>query len=307
MVREFVSLLDCNLDRMNVAAQCTSWRDALGHDMRARQLPWMLVPYRRTCLLHPDVMRRADFFCFLSHSPHKVTMPHNAYGARFIGAYDGCWMFFAFGQRCGVGASSFSCVSEIEAEDVTYFRGFFYVLSKIEDLIVCKAEYQPGSGPDILSIKKQYLHFLPLEHENGLYIKARYIVESRGEILMVVRYTTILSEQTTSFALFRMIPDIETGPYLAWEKIHNLDGRMIFVGRGSSRCFETNEFLESHQGVYFHDDDAFNMPTMVAYGYNGRKYPCHDNGCWPGHGKQMKRWYEWKLPSSYTSPVWLLH
>jgi hypothetical protein len=49
MVRAFVSLLDCNLDRMNVAAQCTSWRDALGHDMRARQLPWMLVPYRRTC------------------------------------------------------------------------------------------------------------------------------------------------------------------------------------------------------------------------------------------------------------------
>ncbi|XP_025828604.1 uncharacterized protein LOC112903566 [Panicum hallii] len=44
MVRAFVSLLDCNIDHMNVAAQCTSWRDALGHDMRARQLPWMLVP-----------------------------------------------------------------------------------------------------------------------------------------------------------------------------------------------------------------------------------------------------------------------
>jgi hypothetical protein len=133
-------------------------------------------------------------------------------------------------------------VSEIEAEDVTYFRGFFYVLSKIEDLIVCKAEYQPGSGPDILSIKKQYLHFLPLEHENGLYIKAWYIVESRGEILMVVRYITILSEQTTSFALFRRIPDIETGPYFAWEKIHNLDGGMIFVGRGSPGALKQMSF-----------------------------------------------------------------
>ncbi|XP_025791690.1 uncharacterized protein LOC112872869 [Panicum hallii] len=105
-------------------------------------------------------------------------MPNNAYGARFIGAYDGCWMFFAFGHRCG------------------------YVIVNL---------------------------------------KSRVQVQ---------------------------IPDTMK---------------------------------------HFHDDDAFNMPTMVAYGYNGRKYPCHDNGCWPGHGKQMKRWYEWKLPSSYTWPVWLLH
>lgn len=121
---------------------------------------------------------------------------------------------------------------------------------------------------------------------------------------MVARYTTVVSDLTSSFALFRTTPDVESGPYYSWERVGDLDGRMIFVGRGCSRSIESSHFSECHPGIYFHDDDSLNMPAMIAYGYNGRKYPCFDNGCWLGGAMAMKRWSEWRLPSSYMSPIW---
>lgn len=66
MVRLCASRLDCNVDPMNMSFQCTAWRAALGRTVRDIQLPWMLIPYRRTCLLQPDILRCAHFFCFLS-------------------------------------------------------------------------------------------------------------------------------------------------------------------------------------------------------------------------------------------------
>ena len=84
-------------------------------------------------------------------------------------------------------------------------------------------------------------------------------------------------------------------------------GRMIFVGRGCSRSYELAHF-PGCQGVYFIDDDTFNQPCMVAFGFgNGRSYNSHDKGCWPGPGGKMKRWYDWRVPSTYTPPMWFLH
>jgi hypothetical protein len=160
-----------------------------------------------------------------------------------------------------------------------------------------------------LNIERKYLHFLLVHHVGNLCVKGWYLVESRGQLLMVVRYSPMLSDQTSSFSLFRMSsgPVHLSGPYYAWEPVDSLDGRLIFVGKGNSRCFEASEFTQCKPAVYFYDDDAFNMPAMVAYGFHGRKYPCFDNGCWPGPHQQVKKWYEWRLPSSYTSPTWYLH
>jgi hypothetical protein len=53
-------------------------------------------------------------------------MPHNAYGARFIGAYDGCWMFFAFCHRCGyVIVNLKSRVQDREAAFAQIMRDYF--------------------------------------------------------------------------------------------------------------------------------------------------------------------------------------
>jgi hypothetical protein len=114
-----------------------------------------------------------------------------------------------------------------------------------------------------LNIERKYLHFLLVHHVGNLCVKGWYLVESRGQLLMVVRYSPMLSDQTSSFSLFRMSsgPVHLSGPYYAWEPVDSLDGRLIFVGKGNSRCFEASEFTQCKPAVYFYDDDAFNMPA----------------------------------------------
>jgi hypothetical protein len=93
--------LDCNVDRANMSTQCKLWLKALGIRVRARQLPWMLVPYRRSSLLSATAISRAHFFCFLSHIPHKLPLPPLAYTVRYIGSIEGGWFVVAFGQSSG--------------------------------------------------------------------------------------------------------------------------------------------------------------------------------------------------------------
>jgi hypothetical protein len=45
LVRSCSKLLDCNVDRANMIAQCSSWLPAIGSSMSQKQLPWMLVPH----------------------------------------------------------------------------------------------------------------------------------------------------------------------------------------------------------------------------------------------------------------------
>jgi hypothetical protein len=378
LVRSCAERLDCNVDRMNMSGQCKAWLGALGFNMREKQLPWMLVPYRRTSWLNPSVISRAHFFCFLSHRAHKLPLPPLSYTIRYIGSTEGGWFVVAYGQTTGyallnlnssmkidlpstilaapmrtahamvlraatlscspadaescivgaicttlephflyrtflafarIGGSVFTCASEIDAEDVAYFKGSFYSVTRLEDLVICTPEFNKSAPPNSFNIERKYLHFLPIHHGGELCVKGRYLVESRGELLMVVRYSSMLCDQTSSFALFRMssAPVVLSGPYYTWERLDHLEDRMVFVGKGNSRCFRAYDFTQCKPGVYFYDDDAFNMPDMVAYGFKGRKFPCFDNGCWPGLDRPMKKWYEWRLPSTYTSPTWYLH
>jgi hypothetical protein len=96
LVRSCAEMLDCNVDRMNMRGQCTSWLQALGVPLREQQLPWMLVPFRRTTWLNPVVIRRAHFFCFLSRRANKLPLPSHAYTVRYIGSYEGGGSLFLF-------------------------------------------------------------------------------------------------------------------------------------------------------------------------------------------------------------------
>jgi hypothetical protein len=46
------------------------------------------------------------------------------------------------------------------------------------------------------------------------------------------------------------------------------DEHMVFVGKGCSWSFQPAQFRGCTPGFYFHDDDSFNMPEMIAYGNN---------------------------------------
>ncbi|CAL4984284.1 unnamed protein product [Urochloa decumbens] len=206
-----------------------------------------------------------------------------------------------------LGATVHSSALEMQFEDVIYFAGSFYCLTKLQDMVLCKPEFDKSSPADSLRIRKSYLDFESQSHGVGLFVKSRYLVESRDELLMVVRYRDINSSDTSSFALFRAVPQIPNGTRCTWERLPSLGGRMVFVARGCSRCFEAIEYPGRHEGVYYLDDETFSQPAMVAFAEDSRKYQCHDNGCWPGHGQQVKKWYDWHVPSSYTPPMWFLN
>jgi hypothetical protein len=199
-----------------------------------------------------------------------------------------CRTFLCFAR---LGGSVFSCPTEVEV-DIIFYEDSSYCITKIEDLVVCTPDFSVISPGTRMTLDRRYFHFLPLHHEGGWCVKGRYLVESRGELLMVVRYSHMLSDETSSFGVFRRStePVAPSGPYYAWERLTDLDGRLIFVGRGNSRCYEVECLGRNKPGVYCHDDDAFNMPAMVAYGYNGQHFPCYDNGCWPGPGERVRKW-----------------
>ncbi|CAL4983092.1 unnamed protein product [Urochloa decumbens] len=377
IVDMFAGRVDCNVDRANMAMQCQSWRDTVDSLPERIQLPWMLVPYRRSSFMPHNVMMRGLFYCFLSGRAHCMPMPANAYDARFIGSYEGGWVVLAARHNSGYvvvhcptnhsipfprvvllrgcpvsdefvlracafscspsvaancvvaslvtsfdcslnhrtlvafhrfGASAMSSGSVLEAEDIIYYRGSFYCLTMIEDMIRCTPRFSQDDPPDTLVVRKTYLHFAPIHHDEGLVVKARYLVESRGQLLMVVRFKSVTSEDTSMFAFFQMVPDGPgDGVYFVWQRLPATGGRMIFVGHGASRCFEASVYPSCKEGVYYFDDETFNQPAMVAFGFsNGRSYTCHDNGYWPGPEGEIKRSYDWRVPSSYTPPIWFL-
>ncbi|CAL5070766.1 unnamed protein product [Urochloa decumbens] len=280
IVDMFAGRLDCNVDRANMAMQCQSWRDTVGSLPERIQLPWMLVPVAANCVVASLV---TSFDCSLNH---RTLVAFHRFGA-----------------------SAMSSGSVLEAEDIIYYRGSFYCLTMIEDMIRCTPCFSQDDPPDTLVVRKTYLHFAPIHHDEGLVVKARYLVESRGQLLMVVRFKSVTSEDTSMFAFFQMVADgPDDGVYFVWQRLAATGGRMIFVGHGASRCFEASVYPSCKEGVYYLDDETFNQAAMVAFGFsNGRSYSCHDNGYWPGPDGEIKRSYDWRVPSSYTPPIWFLH
>ena len=249
----------------------------------------------------PMILRAVAFSC----SP---TLGRRCVVASIVSTFERPFNFRSLVTFSRFGASVNSCSTNFNTEDVIYFEGSFYFVAAMEDMLRCTPQVDHDAPPDEISMQKIYLHFVPLHHEETLCVKGRYLVESRGELLMVVRDKTLTCEDTSSFSLFRMVRELPEGPYFSWQRVASLMGRMIFVGRGCSRSYELENFPGCQEGVYFIDDDTFNQPCMVAFGFgNGRSYNSHDNGCWPGPGGNMKRWYDWRVPSTYTPPMWFLH
>ncbi|KAG8040108.1 hypothetical protein GUJ93_ZPchr0650g16441 [Zizania palustris] len=86
----------------------------------------------------------------------------------------------------------------------------------------------------------EMIYFQLEDHEYDEHVTARYLVESRGELLMVVR----LGQPTSSFRVFQMVQvRMPNGPITGytWQELHALDGRALFVGRCCSRSYEVAE------------------------------------------------------------------
>ncbi|OEL38567.1 hypothetical protein BAE44_0000417, partial [Dichanthelium oligosanthes] len=199
-----------------------------------------------------------------------------------------------------MGSQVASCAARMDAEDVIYHDGAFHFVFRQGDLLMCTPN---EATVEQLQVGMDFRMFLG-SRLAVLRAGARYLVECRGELLMVLRiqpHHKVTSEIRVSRMTQEQAPDAD-GTYAyystdagharySWTELPTLDCRMLFVWRGCSRSFEVAHFPGSQEGVYFLDDGSFHAAPLICYGDGPRQYGCCNNGVWYGPPDDVHHWF----------------
>ncbi|KAG8086470.1 hypothetical protein GUJ93_ZPchr0010g7879 [Zizania palustris] len=195
------------------------------------------------------------------------------------------------------------------SDDIIFYHGAFHVIDElvfVNSLRVYVPLFDLDGNMDHFHV--EMIYFQLEDHEYDEHVTARYLVESRGELLMVVR----LGQPTSSFRVFQMVQvRMPNGPITGytWQELHALDGRALFVGRCCSRSYEVAEHAGLEDGVYFLDDGSFNDPfhdrALLQSAYQ-LQFRCSDSGRWSARTHQIENFFPGQGTSKYSPPVWIL-
>ncbi|CAN6331945.1 unnamed protein product [Urochloa humidicola] len=221
-------------------------------------------------------------------------------------------VFFTVGIRGEYAVDPLPEVFNEDPEDITYLEGAFCVLTRGEQVHTFKL-VSSNTGDAMLDWRLYY--FPPDGRFYGQYVYGRYLVPSRGELLMVIKLSPHFDTNygfTSGFRAFRMVQaqnveNVARVTQCFWEELPDLDGRIIFLGRGCSRSYEAAAFPGFEDGgLYFADDRSFHEEYRLVHNL---PFPCADNGRCIGmpHHPDIDRCFPMhQASSSYSSPVWLL-
>ncbi|KAF2931337.1 hypothetical protein DAI22_05g210600 [Oryza sativa Japonica Group] len=133
-------------------------------------------------------------------------------------------------------------------EDVIHHKEAFYFLTAQERLhAFAVPEFRVGRR-GYLDIPPRKIPSFP--HDGRDYDGrdvARYLVESRENLLMVVRFVSDppqMPPRTSAFKVFEMVElAINNGEaQYAWNELQSLGGRMLFVARGCSKSYNVADY-----------------------------------------------------------------
>ncbi|KAF8696712.1 hypothetical protein HU200_036338 [Digitaria exilis] len=182
---------------------------------------------------------------------------------------------------------------DVAIQDMVYYAGVamkgFHVLTDLGEVQVMtfNVTHVPGRQPFFKTVAKRYMMDRPPNAVlTGLPMptfRTGYLVESRGKLLMVLRYyTRDVQNRTRRTVLFRVYEmqvkalGIYRQPVASWTELDGLDGRVLFVGRGCSRAFEASQIKGFNGGsIYYLDDAEFDAKPPLQ---NGGQYHCTDMG-----------------------------
>ncbi|KAK1626722.1 hypothetical protein QYE76_001037 [Lolium multiflorum] len=233
--------------------------------------------------------------------------------------------FWRLGSQMAIQAQEVSSHVGWSPQDIAYFDGRFYVLTKGEHLRTYTVLNEPDpnrEGVDNFHAKLCNLYHTGRgDKPDDAVPRAGYLVVSRGQLLMVVKEWMPDDGATSCIRLFALTPAVvllhdDPDSSLAWTAVESLDGRLLVVGPGCSRAYECAHFPSGciQEGVYFLDDRTYYNYTFFAPYFPEQSSPdeftCTDNGrcrllpALPEHCFPIKPGES--SFSTYSPPVWLL-
>lgn len=215
--------------------------------------------------------------------------------------------------RTGMDQHWIACRRGVDViQDIIYYKEGFHVLSNTEDVVVYTPKVSGGWYAPLVMSRTSYLvekradykpdSLLPKSHS-----MSRYLVESRGKLLMVLRL--FRPKRRREFRIFEMNLAGGGSESASWVELHALPGRVLLLGRGCSRAFEVSQFDRLPVGnIYYLDDTSFNLPLALS---NGSRHSSTDMGVEEFH-KTLNKMSRPRcgIPRQFTAecslPIWFM-
>jgi hypothetical protein len=203
----------------------------------------------------------------------------------------------------------------VRPQDAIYYGGAFYFVTAREGVVSFRPVYGPNRNVNLERVDYRMQQRADYDDDigfvAGMGTMRRYLVESRGRLLMVVRY--IYHEDGTqmfrlfSFRVMEPVVNVQS-PRATWESLDDtLDGRMLFLGPGCSRSFEVARYdgFQDQESMIFYLDEGFvSLPSR----HSGRLYSFTDIGWYSMEDMITERWPQGRRPtrSDNAPPTWWL-
>ncbi|KAJ1284065.1 hypothetical protein BS78_03G175100 [Paspalum vaginatum] len=203
-------------------------------------------------------------------------------------------------------------------QDVIFYVGGFYFVGADEGVVAFYPYHAPDGGVTFARLDYQMQQRGDYNDDLGFVGNhgemTRYLVVSQGRLLMVVRYVYDYDGGTTEmirvfgFLVTEPLANLAHQPPRAtWVSLGNeLGGRMLFLGRGCSRCFEVAQYDGFQESMIYFLDEGFVSVLSV----DGRTlYSFTDMGRYSMEEMATEPWPPGRCPSRSDNapPTWWLH
>jgi hypothetical protein len=199
----------------------------------------------------------------------------------------------------------------VTLQDVIFYGGGFFFITSHEDVIMFQPTESPDGNVDVARVD----YFMEQREDDaacfvgGMGTTRRYLAESRGRLLMVVRY--IYQETGTqmfrvfAFRIMDTVGNVEM-PRATWDDLgRQLDGRMLFLGPGCSRSFEVAHYdgFQDQESMVFFLDESFDSAPLAG---SRRLYSFTDMGRYAMEDGTIEPWPPEPRPtrSNNAPPTW---